>query len=49
MIWAFFEHSDILSYDVILPEFLHFQPRHDTNSKDFDKKKSAVIEKYIFS
>ena len=27
----------------------HFLPRNDTNSKDFAKKKFAIIEKYIFS
>ena len=27
----------------------HVLPRNDTNSKDFVKKKSAIIEKYIFS
>ena len=27
----------------------HFLPRNDTNSKDFVYKKSAIIEKYIFS
>ena len=27
----------------------HFLPRNGTNSNDFAEKKSAIIEKYIFS
>ena len=27
----------------------HFLPRNDSSSKDFTKKRTAIIEKYIFS